>query len=175
MRTFIAVNLPNDVKEKIWQDLSEKIKQKGIKLVEKENLHITLLFIGEIPESYVEEIKRRLEPLSATKQFKISLNGIGCFAPRVLWVGLNEGKKDLEMLQKKVCELVGLNDKKFSAHLTIARNKWLSAKDFATLVDKLKETKVCSSFVVSSVDIMKSTLTKSGPIYEKIAEIKLSA
>jgi len=175
VRAFIAINIPEQLKEKIWKNFSEKISSREIKLVEKENLHLTLLFLGEIPENYLEEIKKRLAPISESKRFEVKLCGIGCFAPRVLWLGFSQGEEKIKELHDKVCKCIGLKDEKFSAHLTIARNKRMPARNFYNLVERLKKETFCESFSVTSVDIMQSTLTSSGPIYKKIAEIKLSA
>lgn len=175
MRAFIAINIPEEVKEEIWKKFSGKLSRRGIKAVEKENLHITLLFLGEVPDSYANDIKSKIEPLGAFGQFKLSLGDVGFFEPRVLWIGFSEGEEKLKALHKKVCSLAGAPEERFSAHLTIARNKSLTAKEFWKLAEECRKEKVSASFVVSSIDIMKSTLTKAGPIYEKIGEVKLSA
>ncbi|MCX8189664.1 MAG: RNA 2',3'-cyclic phosphodiesterase [Candidatus Diapherotrites archaeon] len=175
MRVFIAVNIPENVKEELWQKFSGKLRRKGIKVVERENLHITLLFLGEVPENYGEMIKAKLMPLREFGKFELSFGEIGYFEPRVLWIGFSCGEEKLKALHKEICYLLGLVEERFSAHLTIARNKNLNARDFWNLVEECRKERICASFVVSSIDIMKSTLTKAGPIYEKIGEVRFNA
>lgn len=175
VRAFIAVNIPESIKEKIWKTFSEKIPSKELKPVEKENMHLTILFLGEIPETSIAEIQRKLVPVAKFKSFEVTLGTIGCFDARVLWLGVLRGEDKLMELHDEICKHIGIKGDKFAAHLTIARNKRMSAKAFYEIVERLKKEQFMESFSVKSVDLMQSTLTSSGPIYKKIAEIMLSA
>ena len=79
MRCFIAVDVPEELKDKIVE-IQEKIKQVGanLKLVERENLHFTVKFLGEISDSQIEEVKEFLTKLDE-KSFEILIKGLGSF------------------------------------------------------------------------------------------------
>ncbi len=173
-RVFLAINLPEELKEKIYSTFSEKLPEKELKKVEKENLHVTLLFIGYVPENYVKELKEKLQSLSSAERFDASLKGIGCFGNRVLWLGVDKNAERIVELNKRACELLGIRDERFNPHVTLARNKRMPYVKFAKLADKLKEIKFEEIFPVESVDIMESILLRAGPVYKKLAELKLT-
>ena len=173
-RVFVAINIPEQVKEHIWKVFSEKIPEQGMKRVEKKNLHITLLFLGHLHESYVRELEEKLRAIETLRGFEITLSSIGSFGSRVLWLGVTKNAQKIVELHDEICRLLGISDERFSAHVTLARNKRLSRREFANVVEQLKKEQFEESFLVESVDIMESILTGSGPIYKKLVEIRLS-
>lgn len=168
MRTFIAIELTGQVRQKIAELIGElKTTGDSVKWVETENLHITLKFLGETLEEQLEKIIKTIEQTAAGHgSFTLKLTGLGTFFPRVVWVGVSEGGEALINLA------AGLGEKKFSPHVTIGR-----IKDKG--VDKLKDKIVgCrdrefGEMIVDHVALIKSTPTQKGPIYEKIKEVKL--
>jgi 2'-5' RNA ligase len=93
MRCFVAIDLPEHIKARIFHEI-EILKQQGLvsgKFVEKENLHLTLKFLGELTEKQIKDIGEKLSEISFNK-FKVSLSEIGVFPDKnfvkVLWVGL---------------------------------------------------------------------------------------
>lgn len=174
-RVFLAINLPEEVKEAIEYAFLKKLPKEGLKPVEKENLHVTLFFIGYVTESHIEKLKRILSKLSEFKQFEATLKGIGCFGSRVLWLGVQKNAEKIVELNKSICNLLNVKDERFVAHVTLARNKTLKYASFMELVETLKKVEFEKSFNVKSVDIMESILTSKGPIYKKLAEIKLAS
>ena len=175
MRLFIAVDLDNNLKEKIY-NIVEKLKTTdcNIKWVEKENLHLTLKFIGETPEEKIETIKKSIQKaIDGIKKFKLSISGFGFFPnmkfPRVLWLGVKEGENQL----KTIAERLNPSEKNFSCHLTIGRFK--STKNLEKLTDLLEKLQL--DFVgeteVSQVVLFRSELTKSGPIYTPLEKFNL--
>ncbi|MEM2175107.1 MAG: RNA 2',3'-cyclic phosphodiesterase [Candidatus Micrarchaeia archaeon] len=170
MRCFIAIDIPEDLKEKIneFQSDLEKMFKNKIKFVEKENLHITLKFLGEINEKELEKLKRILESIKFSP-FKVRLKEIGFFPDekfiRVIWIGgFSDGK--LEEISKIINEKLKKEnfyfDERFSPHLTIGRVK-----------EKIDITKInreidFGEFTVKEIKLKKSTLTQEGPIYEDL-------
>ncbi|MEM3422362.1 MAG: RNA 2',3'-cyclic phosphodiesterase [Candidatus Bilamarchaeaceae archaeon] len=173
-RLFVAVEIPQLTRKKISQ-FSSQLKDKDIRLVDEKNLHITLRFIGEVPEQNVEEIKEKLNKIKENK-FECKIEGVGVFPTenyiRVIWVGIiSDG---LKKVAKKIDEvLAGIGkkeDREFSAHLTIGRvNKKTDLKKF------LEENKNINfgSFEVDKFVLFESKLTPNGPIYTKLAEFEL--
>jgi len=179
MRCFIAIDLPAEIKEellKIQESIPKDIAK--FKLVERENLHLTMRFLGEISDGDIAQVKEALKSLSY-KKFTASLNNMGTFPSidyvKVVWVGL-EPEVQIKELRDKIEKALansGLpTDERFEAHLTLARVK--SIKDKAAFAKKVKNIQAKPlSFDITSVKLKKSTLTEHGPIYEDVAEFKL--
>ncbi|PIQ06660.1 MAG: RNA 2',3'-cyclic phosphodiesterase, partial [Candidatus Nealsonbacteria bacterium CG18_big_fil_WC_8_21_14_2_50_37_10] len=98
-RIFIAVNLPEDIKKKLI-DYQAKWPELPIRWTKKENLHITLIFIGYTnDEELLEVLKITKEVAQRNNSFSINLNKI-CYGPpkkmppRMIWV---EGEKSIEL------------------------------------------------------------------------------
>lgn len=169
MRLFIAVQLPDGIREKLGV-LSKEIEQDGIRPVEPKNMHITLRFIGEMPEERISEIKERLERVTF-KGFTCSAKGIGVFPNenyiRVVWAGVESGGA-LENLAKDVSgALQGLpGDGRFSAHLTIARVK--KKVDIKGFLEKHRGDGF-GDFDVSEFELVQSVLGSDGPEYTTLA------
>ena len=179
MRCFIAVDLPGEIKEeliKVQNSIPKDLAK--FKLVEKENLHLTLRFLGEISDKEASKLKGALKSISY-KKFKASLNGTGVFPSqnyiRIVWVGL-EPEKQIKELRKNIEDALiksGFSaDKRFEAHLTLARVK--SVKDKMAFAKKINELKVRPlSFDIESFKLKKSELAREGPVYEDIIELSL--
>ncbi|PIN83667.1 RNA 2',3'-cyclic phosphodiesterase, partial [Candidatus Micrarchaeota archaeon CG11_big_fil_rev_8_21_14_0_20_47_5] len=89
MMLFFAVELPDEVRERIFE-AGRELEGKGISLVKKENLHITLKFIGEKSEHDAREIIKKASEISF-ESFSVRVVGVGAFPnernARVIWVG----------------------------------------------------------------------------------------
>ena len=177
LRCFIAVDIPEKAREEIVkvQKILEKRNLFMGKLTEKENLHLTLKFLGEIDEGKVGDVKKKLKEIKFSR-FKVKLREIGVFSEdfvRIIWAHLS-GKGVLE-LQKEIDEkLDGFfpKEKRFMSHLTIARVK--SVKNREKLLEELSKIKLNCEFEVDRFFLKKSTLTGEGPIYENLLELNLS-
>jgi 2'-5' RNA ligase len=168
MRAFIAIEIPFDIKDKAVA-LQDDLPSEGIKPVERENLHITLRFLGDIDERKAAEIK---SAISAVKfePFAANCLSVGVFPSedyiRVVWMGVESSgnlEKIAEELDEKLAGL-GFAKEKFAGHLTIARvKKKLDLKDFLSKHknDFFGEFKISPA----NVKLKKSQLTPQGPIY----------
>jgi len=172
-RIFFAVNLPEEIKEKINKTFLEKLKElnkkKLIKLVKKENLHFTLSFLGYFPEEKINELIEKVNKIEFN-EFEIELANIGSFNNRVIWIDCIKGSKELSDLASKINSMLALNQEKLKAHLTIARNKNLNVKEFKETVEKLKKISFKESFKVKSFHLMESKLREEGPQYFVLKE-----
>ncbi len=175
MRTFIGIKLPEKVKDDIYEIISYlKGSRADVKWVEKENLHITLKFIGEIEENTFNEIKEDLKSIWFTP-FEIFLEGNGVFPnyyrPRVLWIGLRFKENTLESLFEKIEDkLLPLGIEKesrsFNPHLTLGRIR--GRRNLDKLLKKFREEKIRgyrNSYLVESFSLFESILRREGPVY----------
>jgi RNA 2',3'-cyclic 3'-phosphodiesterase len=182
MRTFIAVQIPEEI-QKVVGDYIVSIKDcmKDIKWVEPHNLHFTLKFLGEVKNSDIRNVKECVSSVANEfGPFALGLSDTGFFPseykPKVVWIGVNGGEDtllDLYQEMESCFEQYGFDReaKTFSPHLTVGRVK--KFKD-VNVPDNLPDFEPVM-FTVSSLTVMKSTLTPEGPIYEKICESELKS
>ena len=179
MRLFIAIGLPDDIKEYLSTIQEKMIGQLShedkIIQVKKEHIHLTLKFLGEVQPNNIKEIKDALKEIKLAP-FSIELGIIGVFPSedniRVIWVGLKPEDKIME-LQKNIDESLKTlfkKEKSFKAHITLARVNYIKGK--AAFISKLKGIKVDNKEIcISSFKLIKSTLTPKGSVYEGIEHL----
>ena len=176
MRCFVAVDIPEEPKEKI-KELQDQLSPYDVKLVEPQNLHFTLKFLGEIDEAIIKRVKERLSKLTETKSFSVLLSGVGAFPKltyiRVIWIGAKS--QDFVNLHKSITEALSKIGKpeKGTPHLTIARVRSPRDKEVITKIVKRYESESFSSFIIDKIKLKKSTLTQRGPIYEDLGVFEL--
>lgn len=182
LRVFIAVDVEDPLLVSRLERLKDLLLSTGVimKPVEPYNYHITLRFIGEVPKRVVDEIAESLKTITF-KPFKAVLKGLGAFPsianPRVIWVGVGEGGKELKELHNVVEQVlrrlnIPSEREEFVAHVTLARVK--GSKNINSLVKLLMEFSdyEIGLMEIRSIRLKKSVLTKKGPIYETLAEVK---
>ena len=180
-RGFIAIDIP--VSQRIIE-LSNQIKNSGadVKLVELENIHITLKFLGDTEEQYIDKIEETIKKsVEGIESFEIKLTGAGIFPNtnyiKVMWIGIKDNG-ELSKISNNINEkLTGLGFEKekrgFSPHLTIARVKSARNKEkLIEIVEKYREVEF-TTVKVDSIELKKSELTPKGPIYTTLREVKL--
>ena len=178
MRCFIAVDLAPELKEKIIK-LQSGLKMNGIKLVEPENFHFTLKFLGEIDESMISSITEHLDRVaSTTRPFTIHISGVSSFPNdkviRVVWIGADNKDRDFLKLHEKIdCTLTDVSkNEKPVPHLTLARVGYANMSDIQKFISNNKNTEI-GEMSVDRIKLKKSTLTGKGPVYEDLEEWKL--
>jgi len=189
IRAFVAIVPPTSLQTRIAKYCDWLGNFGGaIKWVERDNIHITLAFLGDIntteSSAYAKAIERGVasvrDDLPAPQ---IALQGVGAFPdlarPRSLWVGVDEGTDFLTELKEAID--LPLEDfgyyperRKYQPHLTLGRVKG-RGPEITQLTDKLAEAdeKPFGQFTAGNVILFGSELKKEGPIYHPIATIKL--
>lgn len=183
VRTFIAVNLPDEVRIRIGEFQKTLQENRGpVKWVKPEGVHITLKFLGNVEASRISEISKVLEIiLRKYAPFSVTIGGVGCFPhpkrPNVLWIGIHEGKEILTNMAREIdsaLDRLGVpkEARPFSPHVTIARIG--KGGKVQTIVDRMFQKGFAPhSFSVSAVDLMKSQLTPQGALYTCLQTFKL--
>jgi 2'-5' RNA ligase len=181
MRTFIAIDLPSELKDKVNKLISE-LRNSGFcdaKWVSEQQLHLTLKFLGEIKQQDVAKVEFILKEIaSKTKVFSLQLKGLGHFNQRVLWIGGNSGGEEFVGLAKSVDEKLSVlgfekETKEFAVHLTLARIKYIEDKaKFQQVLDRYENADF-GVFKVNSMKLMESVLAEQGPIYKTLREFNL--
>ena len=185
IRTFIAVGLDKAVRNRTIV-LQETLMKAGteVKWVEPENLHVSLLFLGEVGDREVVDVCRVVEEVAKEHpSFLMSVETAGCFPnprrPRVLWVGVGEGTQPLcaihDALETPLLELgYRREERKYSPHITLGRVK--SDRPTEKLASALAQHAGWKGgeIQVRELLVMGSKLTPQGPEYTVLSRGKLA-
>lgn len=188
IRAFIAIELPDEIKHDLSNVLTrlKPGREKSVKWVDSNSIHLTLKFLGNISESKVVDITQTITQASSKIfPFDLEIKGLGAFpnlkSPRVVWVGIGGDIPSVSNLQRLIDQSLvplGFSPEKrvFSPHLTLGRVRdKTNLKEKAELGKAVESTTVqkSPSFSVDKFSLMQSTLTSSGAIYNKIATVVL--
>jgi len=195
MRLFVAVDVAEELKPKIIHIQKKLAQSADIKLVEPENLHFTMKFLGEVNDQDLSYIESSLKSAVADfKQFSVNIKGMGIFPNqnylgeqnslrsqrvslfediRVVWLGTNSS--ELEQLQKSIDKSLSdrfAPEKNAISHLTLARVRTFQ-KEIIEFV-KSHEVIDVGLMKVSCVKLKQSFLSRQGPTYEDVKVFELS-
>jgi 2'-5' RNA ligase len=187
IRTFIALEMPSDVRNRA-ADLINKLSaaDANVRYVDTENMHLTLKFLGDVPENDIPAVCRAAaEAAKTVEPFQIELRGAGAFPdvsrPRTLWIGAGEGEEEMVALQAAIdSSLANLRfpreGRKFHPHLTLGRVK-RSGPGLAELSELLQKNHKFNArkAQIDEAIVFSSELTKSGPIYTVLGRAPLGA
>ncbi len=177
MRLFLAIEIPQKIKEKLEKQLFFLKKQyPQFSWVDKDNFHITIYFFGERDD--VDKIKNKIKDL-LWNQFVFYLYSfnLDIFVNHrlVLYLNFYREKKieELAALIKNNFDSYNKSNQKFIPHLTLARGPRSSKQQYFALKKKLNQKKINISFKVDKIVLFESILTGNKPIYKKIASFSL--
>jgi 2'-5' RNA ligase len=184
-RIFIAINLPENIKKELIS-FQEKWPELPVRWTKKENLHITLVFIGSVNDEEVLEICKIVrEVAKKQKSFALNFKRIcygppGKTPPRMVWI---EGEKSMELgklqqdLENYISNInVGKSEKReYAPHLTLGRIKEWEFKKIEPEERPEVETDINLNFDVNSIEIMESELKRIGPEYCVLESVPLKA
>ena len=181
IRSFIAFDLNNETVLQRFKEIQDKLAQTGadLKLVQPQNIHITMRFLGDIKPSTVDLVHEAMKK-TAFSAFDCEIKGLGVFPdlryPRVVWAGIRKGANELtsvfNQLEPNLQQLGFRPDPKgFSAHLTLARVK--TGRNKAELARIVQESADFEFGVVRAdcLRLKKSVLTPKGPVYSTLREV----
>lgn len=185
-RTFIAIELPADVKDLIAAHVErlETLVPTGIKWVGPRTSHITLAFLGNVPDNRLSTLSRVLDEVASTSpSFKLMTGRLGAFPtprrPRVLWLGMEGDTQSMVQMQLRLQEALAAEGfpgerRDFKPHITIGRAR---GKGPIHLLGCAFHTHAGESqlFEVEKIVLMSSLLTPRGPIHTPLHRAPLSA
>jgi RNA 2',3'-cyclic 3'-phosphodiesterase len=176
VRLFVALNVPSQLRQALWQTMA-RLRDRGlpVKWVRPEGIHLSLKFLGEVPDERESELAAALgRAAKGTRALSLALGGFGVFPdferPRVVWAGV-AGEPALEILQHRVeQEFAPLGfpteARPFRPHVTLGRAaREARPRDFAGLEAALGGLEFEETVVVEAVDLMQSTLQPGGAVY----------
>ena len=189
IRVFVAVDLPEDV-ERAMGAAARSLRDariEGLRAVRPEGIHLTLKFLGDVPESRVDEIGHAVsQAVAGHRQFEVSTGGLGAFPntrrPQVLWVGISGRVGPLMGLQADVDAALGVlgfqtETRPFHPHLTLARlDRRMPASARRASMDALESTGLSAGMriAVRSVSLVQSILGRGGASYVRLYTAQLA-
>lgn len=185
-RLFAAVPVGAEVRRNLAA-LQDRLRRDfpRVKWVPPENIHLTLVFIGDVPAETVPVIAPLLgQAANTVPAFSCATGEAGLFgparSPRIVWVGINEGVAPLLTLHQAVSERlrtlsITLETREFAPHLTIGRiTSGLDAKGLKDILAAEKGA-AYGTIAVDRVHLMRSELLPQGPRYTVLSEFRLWA
>ncbi len=181
VRSFVSIDLDDSqILSEVGRVIASFQALGGdLKPVERDNIHITLKFLGNIEKARLEQIKTALDSVKFDT-FPLEVRGAGAFPNlrriNVIWVGLGDGWSKVQLIYEQTESLLsGLGfpreSRIFSPHVTIARVKSPRRQDeIAQLVTSLQERDF-GAFNVEKVRLKQSILSPQGPRYSTLHEV----
>ena len=185
-RTFIAIEMPAKVKDLIASHV-ERLKglvPRGVKWVDPQTTHLTLAFLGNLPNERLSALSRIVDAVAAdSPPLRLRTGLLGAFPsptrPRVVWLGLEGDTQLLAVTQHRLQDALETDgfpreQRTLKPHITLGRargNGFIPLPEPA-LNDQAKGTLV---FEVRDIVLMSSILTPSGPIHTPLHSALLSA
>jgi len=174
-RVFIAINLPEEIRRELVK-YYDKWPELPAKWTSKDNLHITLEFLGDLTDIEIADVCKVVSEISQRHtSFPLVLNKIlygppKKMPPRMVWA---EGEKSDELadlkadLQELLLEKISFKpeERSFSPHITLARISEWEFKKFD--IDERPEVNedIDLTFTAESIEVMESELKRGGPVY----------
>ncbi len=176
LRLFIAIECPEEVKTGLEQSaaLLRRACTRGT-FSRRENFHLTLVFLGQVPASRVGEITAAMDAC-AVPPFRIAIGHMGRFRRNdgdILWRQIS-AEDSLTALQGHLSALLRekgfpLEDRGFRPHLTMARRAVL--KEGVRLAELSAEMPELS-YEAAGMTLMRSELLRSGPVYTPVHQTR---
>ncbi|MDE1853510.1 MAG: RNA 2',3'-cyclic phosphodiesterase [Thaumarchaeota archaeon] len=183
MRAFVALEAPGEVLD-LLTGFQRELTATGadLKLVERDNLHFTVRFLGEITDALAADAVSRLSRLSL-KSTRMEVRGAGAFPspsrPRVVWAGVSKEHQHLiaPMAKAVIDSLEGIgehDDRPFQAHITLARVRSnLNAHQLEALLRENSDRSFGTA-QLTALKLKSSVLTPRGPVYSDIGVYPLT-
>lgn len=184
MRLFVSVDPPGDLAPAIGDVQRELRDASGLDFTDPTQAHLTLKFLGEVPEGQLGPIEDAVGEAvggAGVEPFEATVEGIGAFPSReyirVVWLGIGRGSEELtrlhEAIEARTTEM-GFEPEghEFTPHVTIARMNHAGGKDLVQQVLRERDPEV-GTIAVEEVRLTESDLGPEGPEYSTVARFQL--
>ena len=184
MRTFIAIEIPDGIKQEMAK-AQQRLTESGVQAswTRPQSIHLTLKFLGEVEEARLPKIMDALKhAVQGTGRFMLEIAGSGAFPnprnARVAWLGVSGEVDKLKALQIAVENEMARSgvereNRPFQPHLTLGRIKFIRSRDrWAEALEGIRNIRL-SGFEVDAVRLMKSELRPAGARYTEIGTAHL--
>jgi 2'-5' RNA ligase len=179
VRLFVAIDISESTRaelRKVQQALEQRLtsarKPPRVTWVADDRAHVTLQFIGEVPEATADRVRAALAPPLAHAPYDLVFRGTGTFPnhrrPRVVWIGAVAGQEQSARVaaevHRRLDPIVGAGgDRAFRPHLTVARVKEATPFDWETALGSVAAGRTVSR--IDHVTLYQSRTSPKGPTY----------
>ncbi len=167
MRLFISIQLEDNILDAL-SDFQDDLRNHGVtgNYTRRENLHITLAFIGEYGNP--DKVLDAMEAVEF-RPIKISLDGVGSFG-KLFWDGLSDSPELTGYVKRlrRALSVSGIpyDKKRFSPHITLIRNYYYAGGGEIPVWSPPQ-----GSMTAASISLMRSDRGKKGMIYTQIGTV----
>ena len=186
IRTFIAVELSGPVRRRAEKLIDQlRVADAKVTWVKPQNMHLTLKFLGDVPDNDVPEVCRVVnEAVRGFEPFELVFHGCGAFpttkSPRTVWLRVEQGGEELTAIHEAIDIALKKQlrfpreNRRFQAHLTLGRvrESGPNATELGRMIEQLKEVDGDLS-VVDEIVTFASFLEKSGPTHNAMGHAEL--
>ena len=172
-RLFTAIELPLDARLRVAAEqrrLASLLTTSSIRWVPRDQLHVTLVFLGDVHDEGVGQVLASLEAPFALAPFRLDVRGSGVFPargrPRALWLGFDRGRDELTALRALVAGRISsaglpVEARPYAPHLTVGRFRDGSPVDRSRLHER-SGAQVLATHDVREVVLFESRLSSAG-------------
>jgi RNA 2',3'-cyclic 3'-phosphodiesterase len=186
MRLFIAMNFPTELRAQ-WAAETAPLRSLApeVRWVSSAQMHVTVVFLGEQPDTVVEGLRGALDTIAAAHgRLSLEIQGVGAFPdwrrPRVVWLGITAAPSLMALAEAvaRGCRALGMpgEDRPFHPHITLGRIDGRvpshHVRQIATAARAMTSRTLAD---VSSVDLMASTLGPGGAKHEVLHRALLAS
>jgi 2'-5' RNA ligase len=185
IRTFIAIDPGKEIRARLVA-LQGTLARTGteVKWVEPENLHVTLLFLGEVDERDLPDVCKAVADAAGTQAaFTMSVEAVKCFGsprrPRTVWAGVGEGTQAVvslhDAIERPLLELgcYRREERLYTPHITLGRVRGAGPADKLAAALAKNAGWQGGETPVREVHVMGSELKPEGPVYTVLSRAKL--
>lgn len=185
IRTFVAVDVSTNIRNSAFKTITRLSSNVvDYNWLEKENLHITLNFLGDVDESQIPAVCKLVENSVADfGSFEVSVSGLGCFPkpekPRVAWLGIVEGREELIDLNSRLADALETmrfpkDRHDYQPHLTLGRiRRGGRYSEALTQAVENGNDAFAGKMIVDQVVVYSSFLDRAGPTYTPMSKIQI--
>jgi len=188
-RIFLSLPLPTDVVKELQQlqrELSAGLGEGSVTWTRRDQMHLTLRFLGDVSPARVQEIERAVTAVCAdVAPFSLRARQVGFFPnprrPKIIWAGVDDAGNRLAPLHAAVSEAIRsiapLSDEEsdFRGHLTIGRIRRIDRKGIKALAEAAERASshCFGDWAANTIQIVRSELGPGGSRYTCVASIGL--
>ncbi len=182
-RLFLAIDItPGKALLEAYDTIRHTLRMEKINWVRKDQMHLTLAFLGDTEDDIIPLLVTRLDPvLKAGRSFSLTLAGLGIFRnihdPRVIWTGC-QAEDEFQRIKGETDKILKsmdfeVEDRPFSPHLTLGRIKLLRHQNHLAQLIGVYRDQFFQSETIRQIVLYESRLTPEGPEYTPVHKFLL--
>jgi 2'-5' RNA ligase len=182
-RLFLAADItPGKALLEAYDTIRHTLRMEKINWVRKDQMHLTLAFLGDTEDDIIPALISNLGPVMKTHHsFALTLAGLGIFRnihdPRVIWTGCKP-EDEFQQIKEETDKILRtmdfeVEDRPFSPHLTLGRIKLIRHLNHLSQLIGVYKDEIFQSETIRQIVLYESRLTPDGPEYTPVRKFIL--